>query len=84
MTRTPQRMRTTMTVLITVGMLSGCMIRQLASNDSERVYSYGSLDFSGKVWQRAQKDCQRSGQRVVHQRTDCDDWFRCVSRFTCE
>lgn len=84
MPRTPQPMRTAMPVLIAVVVLSGCMIRQLPSNEGERVYSYGSLDFSGKVWQRVQQDCQRSAQRVVHQRTDCDDWFRCISRFTCE
>jgi hypothetical protein len=60
------------------------VIRELASDEPELVYSYSSLDFSGKVWQRAQQQCQRSGKKVIHQNTDCVVWLRCVSRFTCE
>lgn len=69
---------------IALSLLGGCMIRQLASDDHELVYSYGNLDFSGKVWERAKQHCQRTGQRVIHKDTDCDHWFRCVSRFSCQ
>jgi hypothetical protein len=71
-------------VLLAVGLLSSCVIRELASDEAGLVYSYSSLDFSGKVWQRAQQHCQRSGKKVIHQSTDCVVWLRCVSRFTCE
>ena len=70
--------------LLAVGLLSSCVIRELASDESGLMYSYSSLDFSGKVWQRAQQQCQRSGKKVIHQSTDCVVWLRCVSRFTCE
>ena len=70
--------------LIAVALLSSCVIRELARDESGLVYSYSSLDFSGEVWQRAQQQCQRSGKKVVHQSTDCVVWLRCVSRFTCE
>jgi len=69
--------------LLAVGLLSGCVIRELASDESGLMYSYSSLDFSGKVWQRAQQQCQRRGKKVIHQSTDCVAWWRCVSRFTC-
>jgi hypothetical protein len=64
--------------------LSSCAIRELASDTSGLTYSYSSLDFSGKVWERAKQHCQRSGKKVIHQSTDCVVWLRCVSRFTCE
>ena len=70
--------------LLAVGLLSGCVIRELASDESGLMYSYSSLDFSGKVWQRAQQQCQRSGKKVIHQSTDCVVWLRCVSQFACE
>lgn len=70
--------------LLAVVALSGCVIRELASDESGLTYSYSSLDFSGKVWERAKQYCQRSGKKVIHQSTDCVVWLRCVSRFTCE
>jgi hypothetical protein len=76
--------RAILTGLLTVGVLSSCVIRELASDESGLIYSYSSLDFSGKVWQRAKQHCQRSGRKVIHQSTDCVVWLRCVSRFTCE
>lgn len=76
--------RSTVTALLAVCLLSGCMIRELANDGNELIYTYSSLDFSGKVWQRAQQQCQRTGQRVVHKNTECSDWFRCVSRFSCD
>ena len=70
--------------LLAAALLSSCVIRELARDESGLVYSYSSLDFSGEVWQRAQQQCQRSGKKVAHQSTDCVVWLRCVSRFTCE
>jgi hypothetical protein len=70
--------------LLAVCLLGGCMIRELASDESELIYTYSSLDFSGKVWQRAQQQCQRTEKKVVHKTTECSDWFRCVSRFSCD
>lgn len=70
--------------LLAVVALSSCVIRELASDESGLTYSYSSLDFSGKVWERAKQHCQRSGKKVIHQNTDCVVWLRCVSRFTCE
>lgn len=69
--------------LLAVCLLGGCVIRELASGESELIYTYSSLDFSGEVWQRAQQQCQRTGKKVVHKNTECSDWFRCVSRFSC-
>jgi hypothetical protein len=76
--------RALLTGVLAVNLLGSCVIRELASDHSGLVYSYSSLDFSGKVWQRAQQHCQRSGKKVKHQSTDCVVWLRCVSRFTCE
>jgi hypothetical protein len=76
--------RALVTGALAVNLLGSCVIRELASDQSGLVYSYSSLDFSGKVWQRAQQHCQRSGKKVIHQSTDCVVWLRCVSRFTCE
>ena len=75
--------RSTVTALLAVCLLSGCMIRELANDGNELIYTYSSLDFSGKVWQRAQQQCQRTGKKVVHKNTECTEWFRCVSRFSC-
>jgi hypothetical protein len=76
--------RNAVIALLAVCLLGGCMIRQLAADDSELIYTYGSLDFSGEVWQRAQQQCQRSGKKIVHKNTECDGWFRCESRFRCD
>ena len=76
--------RALLTGVLAVTLLSSCVIRELAGDESGLIYSYSSLDFSGKVWQRAQQQCQRSGKKVVHQSTDCVFWFRFVIRFTCE
>ncbi len=76
--------RSAFTALLLVCLLSGCMMRELASEGGELIYTYSSLDFSGEVWRRAQQQCQRSGKKIVHKNTECNDWFRCVSRFCCD
>lgn len=76
--------RNTVTIGLTLCLLGGCVIRQLPSDGSELLYTYSHLDFSGKVWQRAQAACQREGKKVMHLHSDCTGWFRCVSRFRCE
>lgn len=82
--RPQRRAGIALSVLMICGLLGGCVIRQLAGEDPTLVYSYSSLDFSGKVWQRAQQQCRQRGHRVVHESTDCVVWLRCVSRFRCE
>lgn len=75
--------RSAVTAILVLCLLGGCMIRELAGESDELIYTYSSLDFSGKVWQRAQQQCQRAGKKVVHKNTECAEWFRCVSRFSC-
>ena len=36
--------------LLAVCLLGGCMIRELATDGNELIYTYSSLYFSGKVW----------------------------------
>ncbi len=69
-------------VLLVVAALAGCASLKDPPNADMFAYSYLSLDFSGKGWDRARSYCAARDKRARHIGTDCG-FFICTTEVSC-
>jgi len=62
--------------------LAGCASLKDPPNADIFSYSYLSLDFSGKGWDRARSHCAGRGKLIRHIGTDCG-FFICTTKVSC-
>ena len=69
-------------VLFIVAVLAGCASLKDPPNTDIFSYSYLSLDFSGKGWDRARSYCAGRGKLARHVGTRCG-FFMCTTEVSC-
>lgn len=63
-------------------MLAGCASLTNPPNADNFSYSYFSLDFSGKGWNKARRYCAERGKLARHVGTNCG-FFICTTEVSC-
>jgi hypothetical protein len=67
---------------LSVGLLAGCASLKDPPNADIFSYSYLSLNFSGKGWDKARSYCASRGKLAHHAGTNCG-FFICTTEVSC-